>query len=51
VAPQGTPGCILSTSKIFSRCLCPRREKKRKSAADCSDKFFEALEASFLEEV
>jgi len=40
VAPQGTSNCILSTSKRLSRCLCPRREQKRKSATDCSDKFF-----------
>jgi hypothetical protein len=40
VAHQGKSNCILSISKRLSRCLCPRREQKRKSATDCSDKFF-----------
>jgi hypothetical protein len=39
-SPQGTSNCILTTSKRLSRCLCPRREQKRKSATDCPDKFF-----------
>jgi hypothetical protein len=39
VAPQGTSGCILSTSKRPSRYLFPRLEQKRKSTTDFSDKF------------